>query len=454
MASGHTNNGQQWRVESFANDGTADSERAFASVQLVDRFVATEIAAGFGFACALDAQGQMRCWGDNRKGELGQQAGTPMQQCYGGSCNGFPQFVSATSNTVLRLGDGFGTDHGCVVTSGNKVQCWGDDRYGQLGDTSFGHGAALPTTATGYSGSASAVAAGHIHSCALGTDGGLDCWGGNGFGALGSGASSGPEFCSNPSPPGGTGSCTDTALAVSGLASGVSEIQVGSTYGCARATAGGIKCWGYNAYGSLGDGNGGGSGDMSASPVDVSGLTTNMIQVSTGNNFACGLRNDGKLFCWGLNAYGSLGIGNDAGPDSCYYDSTRNHACAVAPQEVTTITPAVSQVAAGGGFACALLSDGDVRCWGRNLSGAIGSQENNDSCLSPVTGNNEHCVLTPRSIAGLQGTTVSVVAGSSFACALNSDGVVQCWGLNQERQLGSGGINNSYTTPQTVFGTQ
>ena len=93
---------------------------------------------------------------------------------------------------------------------------------------------------------------------------------------------------------------------VSGLASGVSSIALGWDHSCAITTAGGLKCWGYNSNGQLGDGT---NADKS-SPVDVAGLASGVAMASGGAVHTCAIASGGVAKCWGSNGYGQLGNGS------------------------------------------------------------------------------------------------------------------------------------------------
>lgn len=100
-------------------------------------------------------------------------------------------------------------------------------------------------------------------------------------------------------------------------------------------------------------------------------------------------------------------------------------------------------VAAGDSFACALESGGTVRCWGRNNYGQLGNSFTGTCFSGP-------CSVTPVAVSGITNAT-AIAAGDRHACALLSDGVVQCWGRNDYGQLGNGTTMDS-SVPVTVAG--
>ena len=248
---------------------------------------------------------------------------------------------------------------------------------------------AAPVDVSGLTSGAVAVSAGSYHTCALTSGGGVKCWGGNSRGQLGN----------NNAP-------TDSALPVdvSGLTSGVAAVR-GGLHTCALTSGGGVKCWGYNQYGQLGNNY---APTDSAAPVDVSGFTSGVAGVSTGNLHTCALTSGGGAKCWGNNSQGQLG-NNASNPTA-------------APVDVAGLTSGVAAVSATGYQTCALTTGGGVKCWGNNLYGQLG---NNASNLSAA----------PVNVLGLASGAAAVSVGDYHTCALTSGGV-KCWGNNEGGQLG------------------
>ena len=133
------------------------------------------VAAGTWHSCALTSGGVVLCWGDNFYGQLGiggaEQSLTPVAV-----------FFTPTAVTAISTGG----QHTCVVTSGGAVKCWGENRSGQVGDGTSSD-SIFPSDVVGLSSGIARIAAGARHTCALTTGGNVKCWGANGAGQLGDG---------------------------------------------------------------------------------------------------------------------------------------------------------------------------------------------------------------------------------------------------------------------------
>jgi alpha-tubulin suppressor-like RCC1 family protein len=146
---------------------------------------------------------------------------------------------------------GAGDRHTCALLADGRVQCWGYNRAGQLGDGTTTQ-RSTPTTVTGLGGRATALAAGWSHTCALLADGRVQCWGNNSLGQLGD----------------GTTTQRSTPTTVTGLGGMATALAAGGEHTCALLEGGRVQCWGYNSAGQLGDG----TTTSRSTPVTVVGL--------------------------------------------------------------------------------------------------------------------------------------------------------------------------------------
>lgn len=183
-----------------------------------------------------------------------------------------------------------------------------------------------------------------------------------------------------------------------------------------------MRCWGVGTYGVLGYGNTDSIGDdehpNAAGDVPVGGVTE---QLALGYYHTCALLDTGRVRCWGRNDQGQLGLGhrNDIGDNERAY---------VAPE--LSLGGTVKQITAGTYHTCALLTTGQVRCWGDGQFGQLGYGNTND------IGDNE----LPSSVGPVSvgGTVSQIVAGGFHACASLTSGSVRCWGYNAPGTLGLG----------------
>ena len=239
-----------------------------------------------------------------------------------------------------------GRSHSCALLSDQTVRCWGDGSSGQLGNGAT-VSSATPVQVTGIT-TATQIAAGENRTCALLASGSVMCWGSNADGGLGD----------------GTTTARSSPVAVVGIAN-ARQVTV-NAHVCAALTDLTARCWGVNNWRQLGDQ---GTESYSAVPVSVTGITAVIDQISAGGGHTCLRRSDASAACWGLNNLGQLGTG----------DVTNR-------RTPTTVSGLQNVLAVGAGvyFSCALLTDRTVRCWGDNLSGNLGNGTTQGS-LVPVT---------------------------------------------------------------------
>ncbi len=272
-------------------------------------------------------------------------------------------------------------------------------------------------------------------------------------------------------------------MTTSGLGAGetLTQISLGTNFGCAVDSANAVYCWGLNTSGQVGnpavgthfvvptavtsqstisagythsclirngtaycwgdnsDGELGSSSTVSSSvpvAVSTSGVLSGVIltQIVAGYFFTCALSGAGAVYCWGFNADGELGN-----------NSTANSSVPVAVSRSGVLSGVtVTQITADSGYnACALGSNGLAYCWGRNSDGQLGNNTVTSSSV-PVA------VSTAGVLSGLTLTQISV--GNVFACALGSAGAAYCWGYNASGQLGNGSAASS-SVPAAVTAT-
>lgn len=294
-----------------------------------------------------------------------------------------------------------GVDHTCAIGTDQAVYCWGDNKYGELGDGTDAD-RAVPTKAA-VSGQFVMVGTGNHLTCALEKSGSVWCWGSNEYGALGNAGST---------------TLNRVPAQVSGLSA--TAIAVGATHVCALLNGGAVSCWGNNGSGQIAQSTGVASSSL---PHQVSGVPA-LVAITAGGRMTCGIADLGKVWCWGADK-GDLGIGSGNG----------------AQPIPTLVNTAVQfrQLSAGASSVCGIGSDQGLYCWGSNFNGTVG-----DGTTMTRSG--------PVAIgAGMQWRMASVGL-SGHACAVTTSDQVYCWGRNYEGQIGNG----SYTdvlVPTAVPGT-
>jgi alpha-tubulin suppressor-like RCC1 family protein/phosphatidylethanolamine-binding protein (PEBP) family uncharacterized protein len=344
----------------------------------VNLYDVAQVAAGNAYhTCAISSTAGVRCWGHNRWGQIGD--GTKIDRLK-------PRPVSGLTSTVTKIATGYG--HTCAISVDGGAKCWGRNTTGSLGNNTFAD-SDTPVNVTGLDSGVSELTAGETHTCAIVGDA-IKCWGGNGTGQVGDGSNS------------------DRKTPVSIISSGMSQVSAGLSHTCAVSTSGGVQCWGNNNNGRLGDG----TITNRWNPVGVSGLSSNVTQVAAGFHHSCALLDSGAVKCWGRNSDGALGDGTTTDRWT--------------PVDVSGLSSGVSQIATGGGFSCALLSTGGVKCWGDLFTS------------------------TPSDISGLSSGVTQITAGARHVCALLTGGGLKCW-LNSTYGAIGDGTQNYASNPVDVL---
>ena len=349
----------------------------------------SQISSGNTHTCALTKSGgRVKCWGVGSSGQLGSN-GTSNQTKPINVHKSSSDSTSLIGVTSLSSGG----SHTCALTDRGGVKCWGYNGNGELGNKSTSNQKAPVDVHTSSSDSTSlsgvaSISAGDAHTCALTSGGGVKCWGSGNSGQLGNGS---------------TNNAT-TPVAVTGLTTGVTAISAGGSHTCALTTSGGVKCWGSNSNGQLGNS----TTTNSTTPVDVTGLASGVKAVNVGISHTCALTTGGGVKCWGYGDSGRLGNGTTT-------DSN-------APVNVTGLTSGVSAIS-GYNHTCALTTGGGVKCWGPNNDGQLGNGTTTDS-------------NAPVNVTGLTSGISQVSAGGKHTCALSTNGSTKCWGTNSYGELG------------------
>jgi alpha-tubulin suppressor-like RCC1 family protein len=337
-----------------------------------------DVAVSSGFTCAVAANAALRCWGANEYGQLGTGANDTQTT---------PRAVASLGAGVAQLAAGYFSF--CARKTDGSVWCWGRDATALLANGSPVY-QPIPVEISALGRSVAQVAAGDAGTvCALGTDGGVWCWG----------------QISNAS---GTFDVQAVPRQITGPPPNIVEIAVGWGHACALAGDGALWCWGRDDDGQLGNGS---PTLFSATPIQVSGLGKTAAHVVASGANSCASLGDGTLWCWGNNDAGQLGNGTTEG--------------SALPVAVTTLGPHVRQFSVSPtSHACACLDDGTAWCWGNNDHGELGD---GSQTQSPI----------PVRARGLD-AVVEISAGASTTCARLADGALWCWGRDSVGQLGVG----------------
>jgi alpha-tubulin suppressor-like RCC1 family protein len=378
----------------------------------------TGVAAGAYHSCSIDATGNAQCWGENTYGQLGNannnDSSTPQLVVWAGY-DTWPSFVQLSGGEL----------HTCGLDALGFVWCWGRGSSGQLGNHDTVDKNVMVNVwyinddpnANWFAKPALAIAAGGYHTCALLSDRTVVCWGYNNYGQLGD----------------GTTTSRSTPVAVSGL-SNVVAISASEMGSCAMTAGGGMYCWGEGTYGQLGNGTTT-SAQSTPTPVltwnpttNTSSRLTDVRAISAGgvSYHNCAVTGSYGTICWGAAWSGQLGS-----------NTTTNQLWAMPSFPNSGATTVASTggalpvaIEAGRSHSCARTSDGNYWCWGDNSYGELGNNSTNSSSVPVYNDTPEWIAPRQRLVAGWYD---ACVLDSAY-------GEVKCWGWNGYGEIGTGQI--------------
>lgn len=308
-------------------------------------------------------------------------------------------FTEAPPAPVAKVVGGY--FHTCARLQDNRVWCWGSNDQGQLGVTAPAQH--VPTPARVNLTDVADVAAGAYHTCALTHGGEVYCWGRNAEQQLGVTA---PQFAFAP-------------VRVLNAPAGVTSLALGASHSCALTNSGQVFCWGSNRDGAVGVTS---TANGPVLPTLVPGVSARAL--AAGDAFTCA-GGGSRVWCWGRNLYGELGVG----PERVGQSSTPLMiASALADGD------SLDELNAGGFAACVRGTRG-VRCWGRTDLGAIPGAPSAAAQVTPVSV--PHYVTSPPAL------------GYIHQCSVDASDALRCWGANDLGASGDGTVTRS-TAPPTA----
>ena len=322
-------------------------------------FIATTLVAGGSHNCVLNPSSEIKCWGDNRFGQLGfsDPDWGPLTSIDMGDDLPYVYLDNGEKLTAVKLA--LGERHTCALSGDGHVYCFGANNSGQLGNGTLDHigddeavsstPVLLPTTAID-------ISAGAFHTCAVLLDNQTTCWGNGFYGQLGD---------DNNLPIVATAS---TSITWSPPTLGtVAQMSSGGFFNCLYFSNNFIKCFGFNSNGELGLGDNNHRGDSAGEMSLLENVTIPGTGVSrkivTGIYHTCILTGQ-TPYCFGDNGFGQLG-----------QNSTTDHNLSSTSSAPIGLSGTVLDIDAGYYHSCVLLDTKSVKCWGYNSSGQLGAMD-------------------------------------------------------------------------------
>jgi alpha-tubulin suppressor-like RCC1 family protein len=412
------------------------------------------LSLGDEHGCAIDDAAHLKCWGDGDAGRLGD-----------GDSDGHSVLTPLMVGTATWRAVSAGNYHTCAVRNDGGLYCFGDNESGACGQPETT--AVVPTpTQVGSDTDWSSVAAGSAFTCARKRNGAIYCWGANWSGQLANGTrdathtpqrigtatdwvsisshdsgacaiqKNGRAYCWGNNDVGQIGSTeagldtlTPVQVAIDRAITGV----FGTRARCALTVDDQVLCWGDNADsgGALGRGIKGTETELVA--VDSGYTQISLSGANSGSPIGggCGIKEDGKLYCWGLGYFVGLPSTMLAITPTLLSADSGWTAVDVLASTSSVLNPQNQPY----GHACGIRS-GELSCWGPNGFGQLGLGD---------TANHR----VPTVVSAVADTWRSVSVGTFSTCGITTTKKLYCWGRNMEGQLGQGD-STQRTSPTQV----
>ncbi|HEU4996033.1 MAG TPA: hypothetical protein VFT29_14555 [Gemmatimonadaceae bacterium] len=366
------------------------------------------VSAGREHTCALVTDGSAFCWGSNEFGQLGVAPDTTtcLREDRPIACKREPVAVGGGLKFLkIRAGG----SHTCALGVDSRIYCWGDNLLGALGDPAV---RASTTPVPILSADAfTDLAVGGSHSCGIRSDGAVFCWGANDDGQLGLST---------------VGSASATPLAIQSTQR-FSSIAAGDRRTCARTADGVAFCWGATWVARQ---NGIEVTRPQGQPFRIPAPSFKSLTVGT--NTTCGIGLDDRAYCWEGNPAGGLGDGTLAG--------------STVPLGVSGEVRFI-MLSAGAMQTCALADNGSAYCWGSNRVGQLGVSPALTSRCSGASF--IACSRVPIRVSGRRVFSTITAGQGDHACALTLGGNIYCWGAGGLGQRGDGRATNEWSPAKT-----
>ncbi len=204
------------------------------------------------------------------------------------------------------------------------------------------------------------------------------------------------------------------------------DLAAGNNHTCGIDDRSRVFCWGDNSSGQIGAGTATSNYHI-PTLVDDTALGSNyFVGIKSGANHVCGIADDAKIWCWGKNTNGEMGINN----------INANQKPTASVDESNLGTEYFVDIALGQAHTCGLTNVGNVFCWGNDSAGQLGNDISNASSYIPVAINT--------SVIGGD-TIIKIGAGDYHTCAMGSSRKTYCWGNGQYGRLGDSYTTNRFT---------